>query len=283
MDWDKLIEGGVDSMINTAQTHFRAYAETGIGSFYGNKWSGLPEAGDRRVTLQRYIDQKKKPGTEPVIPSSTSCIGYVFNRLEDAYNAAGELSRWNKVERRVRLDDPRGRGGINGLPLLKRLREDGWELLAYFADSSDPYTGTDYTGRVYTKSTMKDWYIPKARDERDYFGIEIDHFYSDFAPKSNGKFEVDPVQMSRLESVPFWVGIASGDLHVFCGRYGKFSDTDDSRADPNARVILHESHQSYPPEAKENIEEVDFASWATSFYDPDYFFGAIAVPPATFR
>lgn len=258
-----LAKSGRLQCIKFMREHCDAFYKTGIGRYYGYQEYRYETA----AYMQQFVLDNKKPGTSPIQPIPTTCIGHVVNRiLPQAYKAIDQEARWNEIIRRVKRHARNGMD-TNGVPLMKELARDGWHIIFYVADSNKPFEN-------FLPADHVKYYLKQAsKVNGEFLGIPINGVLKDFYLNSNPPV-AKPNNLSKLKNVPFWVGIGYRETHVFCGRTGSLSEGDPLNNDNSQRIIIHESHQSGSPDSKYPLEEHDFIDWISRGYE----FGAIAIP-----
>jgi hypothetical protein len=203
-----LLQGGATSIEDKMNRHRNSIAETGVGTYYGDHSSMKSMSTTER---QEWIDRNAKPGTTP--PAATdlkesSCIGWVYENVGAAYQAAGKADRWNEILRTVAAK------GSKGTDLAKELQKDGWESVYWNPDTKKSADGSaehTYSAAIVNRN-------------KTYYGIKVDHQLTNYRPATDSNTQADSSGIDKLKDIPFFFGLARGGMHTFVGRDGNVNE-----------------------------------------------------------
>ncbi|MCB9655540.1 MAG: hypothetical protein H6729_15570 [Deltaproteobacteria bacterium] len=267
---DRLMEAGRTSIQRFEAEQDRCMNALGIGLLYGDT-----SAFGRRTERQKraYIEQKLRDAglpnsfypwrqtddqnisgpavTRPYGPDNTACVDWVLRHVGNAYKmvaaeyrAEGQveradalLGRWMEIFSIVKRHD------VQGEYLCAELQKDGWEAI-FWADDLTRDTGSERARANYAAATAG----------RAYEGVIYpDDTIVNFRAPGTAH---DASGLEKLAQVPFWMGIAHGAYHVFCG----------------LGATINESHQGPEIDERRAVEN-------RTFDDFRYHEGVIMVPP----
>ena len=236
---EKLALAGFRATREKRQAHLDAIASTGVGIYYGDHSSFHKLTPAEK---QAWIDQHKKPGTNPGLPRQSSCIDWALECVGAAYAGVGRSAAFATIKSRVVAE------GGRGIVLARELIADGWTGVYWNPDTKKPSDGSN----EHTFSAMV------ARTQAKYYGLRIKGLVVDYRPSSDSTTTQNLSGLQKLAKVPFWFGMARGGTHTFVG-YG---------------ATISEFHWSQMPDGENAIEESPFEkfSWLS---------GMVVVPPGT--
>ncbi len=233
--WRKLAEAGDRAITAKTKAHHDAIDATGVGRYYGDHGSFYAEvrANDRAGVNARIegwtrrqwtlaamsrgrVDIRGPNGATATIKES-SCIGWVMENAKAAHEAAGMAARFAKIEQRMRDAD------LRGTVLCEELQKDGWTAVFYSprtaADLGAAGENEKLAALNMAKAGALIWRASTVEGSR---GVECDVVvsgYRDTAPDA-----ATEALLRRLESVPFFIGVANGGMHTFVGHQGNVCD-----------------------------------------------------------
>ena len=233
----KLSDGGAKSLESRMKGHLEAIDKTGVGTLFGDHSFFKDMSLEEKRT---WVEENKKPGTNPPMPKESSCIAWAMENVGAAYYAAGKGQRWEEIRRTVAAN------GSKGTDLAKELKKDGWEAVYWNPDAKHPSDGL-------AEHSFSASQVAKGKP---YYGVKVDHQVINYRPTEGAGTPQDDSGIAKLEKVPFFFGLAKGGMHTFVGRAGK----------------VNEFHWSEMPNSKEAIEETPLKNWGWNS-------GLIMVPP----
>lgn len=234
VNWKKVAEFGERSIRENSEAHRTAIDDTGIGLYYGDH-SPFREAilrGDR-PTLQTQLDamsmgnwrmESIEPGSVIIENSAgksarlreSSCIGWVLENVQAAYEKGGNGTRFAEISRKVKEAD------LRGTVLCEELQKDGWSAIFYSPRTEDELAASGEREKLgalnMAKAGARVWKSPIEGSS----GVRCDDVitgYRGTQPDADTE-----AQLERLENVPFFVGVANGGIHTFVGRRGNVCD-----------------------------------------------------------
>lgn len=225
------------------ESHFAAFAETGIGNYFGYKsaYAKLSAAGKAE-----YLDERKKPGTTPPTPTVISCVNWVLLHLGEGYEAVGRGDVWQRILKTVDAADR------DGTVLMQELKKDGWTSLYWNPDVKHPSDG----------NAEHPWTYHQVVAGKPYYGTPVDGLIVNYRPSSGSDTAPDLSGLKQLRNVPLWAGVANGGYHVFLGLGDQ----------------VNESHSTRNPDDITNVEQGPFMAFGTAT-SVKYNSGVILVPP----
>lgn len=269
--WRPVVDGTIDSMNATIDSHFSNLERSGIGIMYGpkSKYASLT-----KEEQKAWIEANKKPGSLPPNPKRTSCIDFVLDQLRVGYERAGKLERFQEIKKIVVANEGQG------TYLLKELEKDGWSMIYWNPDAKNPSTAirTDSDKQLNHRPTHHKWTAATVKNQGLYMpgvtglngerfeGLRITDTVNDFRPTNPYATRRNDAGLEKLQNAPLFVGIANGGYHVYLGTKG--------------RIV--ESHSTRSPKDPTNIEVRDFATWGLKG-DEGFGSGVIAVPPGAWK
>lgn len=234
VNWRKVAELGDKSIRDNSNAHKMAIDDTGVGLYYGDH-SPFHDAilrGDR-PGLQTQIDIMSagnwrmgsiEPGSVIIENPSgkaarvyeSSCIGWVMDNVKAAYEGAGVEARFAAIKSRVKEAD------LRGTVLCEELQKDGWTAVFYCPRTTEDLQASGEREKLgalnMARAGARVWKSPIPGSS----GIRCDAVitgYRDTAPDHNTS-----ALLEKLESVPFFVGVANGGIHTFVGHNGSVCD-----------------------------------------------------------
>ncbi|HEX8873885.1 MAG TPA: hypothetical protein VF780_04600 [Nitrosospira sp.] len=250
VNWKKVAELGDKSITGNCAAHRAAIDNTGMGLYYGDHSLFHRDilSGDRSL-LQTQIDAMTagnwrmtsvEPGAVTLKNSSgqsarlleSSCIGWVMQNVKTAYEGAGNEERFAAISRRVKEAD------LRGTVLCEELQKDGWTAVFYSPRTAEDLSEAGDEEKLgalnMAKAGARIWRSPVSGSN----GVRCDSIitgYRGVVPDSHTE-----AQLEKLESVPFFVGVANGGIHTFVGHNGSVCDFHWT-AQPDDRNAMTES------------------------------------------
>ncbi len=249
-NWKKVAELGDKSITGNCAAHRAAIDNTGMGFYYGDHSLFHRDIlnGDHSL-LQTQIDAMTagnwrmtsvEPGAVTLQNSSgqsarlqeSSCIGWVMQNVKTAYEGAGNEERFAEIGRRVKEAD------LRGTVLCEELQKDGWTAVFYSPRTAEDLSEAGDREKLgaldMAKAGARVWKSPVPGSN----GVRCDSVitgYRGVVPDSHTE-----AQLEKLESVPFFVGVANGGIHTFVGHNGSVCDFHWT-AQPDDRNAMTES------------------------------------------
>ncbi len=234
MNWKKVAELGDKSITDNSNAHKSAIDTTGVGRYYGDHSPFHDDIlrGDRPALQTQLVAMSAgnwrmaalDPGSVAIESTSgqsarireSSCIGWVMQNVEEAYEGAGNGARFAEINRRVKEAD------LRGTVLCEELQKDGWTAVFYSPRTAEDLARAGEREKLgalnMAKAGSRVWKSPVPESA----GVRCDALingYRGVAPDSETE-----VLLEKLENAPFFVGVANGGVHTFVGHTGSVCD-----------------------------------------------------------
>jgi hypothetical protein len=208
---EKLARGGRRHLLQRTRAHREALKTTGIGLYYGDKSpfsdllpqevkSGTQKQGMNAAQRAQWVEDHKIPGTNPVMPKETSCIGWAMENVGAAYKTAGMEARWAEIEKTMQSH------GMRGTVLAIELQKDGWKALYFNPNTADPANDGEHSSS-----------FRQVSQGMPYYQIRVEGTLLNYGKSPSPELE-------KLRQVPFFYGVGMGGDHTFVGRDGLVSE-----------------------------------------------------------
>jgi hypothetical protein len=204
-----------------AQAHVDAIAERGYGKYYGVQSSWRPTSAGSHDVKQM------------------SCIGWALEVTGAAYQAIGRGAVWTLIRRATVVRQ------ALGTVLLEQLLKDGWTGVYWNPDTKNPADG----------SNEHPFSASVARSQKSYYKLRVSDSIVDYKATPPNRAGIE-----KLAKMPYWVGIARGGMHVFCG----------------SRESVSEYHWDHGPTSTTAIEVISLESFA-------WLSGMLCFPPGVWE
>jgi hypothetical protein len=250
INWKTLAEVGDRSITNNSNAHKTAIERTGIGLYYGDHSQFHDDIlRGNQAALRTQIDAMSmgnwrmgsiEPGYITIEKTSgeatrlreSSCIGWVMENVQAAYEGVGQGARFAEINARVKEAD------LRGTVLCEELQKDGWTAVFYSPRTSEDLSAADEREKLgalnMAKAGARIWKSPVSGSA----GVRCDAVVSGYRGVTpDNKTEA---LLEKLENAPFFVGVANGGLHTFVGHNGSVCDFH-WKAQPDDRDAMTEN------------------------------------------
>ncbi|HEU4854559.1 MAG TPA: hypothetical protein VFS89_04635 [Nitrosospira sp.] len=250
INWKMLAELGDRSITNNSNAHKTAIERTGIGLYYGDHSQFHDDIlRGNQAALRTQIDAMsmgnwrmgsiepgyitiEKPSGEATRLRESSCIGWVMENVQAAYEGAGQGARFAEINVRVKEAD------LRGTVLCEELQKDGWTAVFYSPRTAEDLSAADEREKLgalnMAKAGARIWKSPVSGSA----GVRCDAVISGYRGVTpDSKTEA---LLEKLENAPFFVGVANGGLHTFVGHNGSVCDFH-WKAQPDDRDAMTEN------------------------------------------
>jgi RHS repeat-associated protein len=206
-----MAKAGKESIKKKTDKHRGAIADTGIGTYGGTK---SPYESLTKKERKEWIEQHKKPGTQPQYPELIGCIKWAMKHVEAAYKKLGgeAWERWKEIRSKVYKDD------LRGATLAKELQKEGWTVVYVNRDVNEV---NPETAKLSVYSTVR-----KNKEVVNY------------NPSASSSTTKETSEMEKLKKVEFFFGMT--DTHAFVGSEGRISEAHWT-SDPDDPDIITET------------------------------------------
>lgn len=241
-----MCEAGRLSVLQTTRSFQQSLARTGVGDLAGD---GSPFARMSDAQRRSFIRSHLREGMRATMPRLTSCVGFVMDHVQAAYEAVDLGARWQEIRARVLAQD------ADGTVLMQELEKDGWTAIYWNPDVRRPADGNDEHPSTYREVLRG----------LGYYGTHPREMIINYRPTEGSATVQDRSGLERLAQVPFWVAVTNGGYHCFTG----------------LNATVYESHQARNPTDPTCVEHGPFERFGL-FEQPStlkYNSGVILIPP----
>lgn len=218
---DQIIEVSASCLDETYQEHLDFFGRHGISKFYGDRREQHQTRAGLLSELSRFgKSQQLISELEPM-----SCIGLTLRCLGRGFSSVGADSTWQTIMRFLKIDNK-----VYGTDLQILLQKLGWELIYWNPNSKNNERWDEEDKELAPLKPGKKWNpLWGGHSHRHSTVMTRGIYYHSYVDEKSLLLDFGTQVPQEFQQVPFFVGIAHADYHVFPGRYGEVIEAHSTR------------------------------------------------------